>query len=1022
MSRGGHFMHYEIKQTYLKQSYSDNWRMYKQSLEKNKEIPKWDVLIITASNENQAKAYRMQIDERLKKGYLSKETKYLVVADPGGKRIGSGGATLNALYEVVRAYGLKEENPFEGRRMLLIHSGGDSKRIPQYSAFGKLFSRVPRELPDGRYSTLFDEFIIALSGVPSRMAEGVLIASGDVLLVCNTNQMDFRKEGIVGIAIQVEKEVGTKHGVYQMDEDFKVNKFLHKLPVARLREEGAINENGLVNVDTGLIGLDAKTAHQLLDLILREGELDPKQYARFINEKLRLNLYGDFLMPFTKESSLEEYLKEPAEGEYSEALLDVRRQLWDTFKESTLYVQPLSPAKFIHFGTSKELCALMQQIYSTYGFMEWSKSVVSVDDRRGTREEISLINSEIGENVVVGKESFIEDSQLRGKVKIGKGCILSNIKTKQDFELEENLVLHTLPVKDAKGHKGYITRVYGVGDNPKESLEVGTFLGKPLKALQDKIGVAIKNLWELELYPLRESIEESIESALWLSQIRRATKEEIEKWQTLKRYSLKESYEIADLKAILENQEEIEDLIRVKTFISKVDAKEWVEDISLLLGTDEKSILRRAELALDLCEEQAISLERIRMYRYLGEVYKKNGKNFRALENKAYEDLAKLIGKSTRPIQSKRALKVERDLDKVIKVEMPARINFGGGWSDTPPYSIENGGTVLNAAILLNGKLPIQVEARFLKERIVRFKSYDLGLQKSYEQLKELKKYHDPTDPFALHKAALSVVGIIPWEEEDYALDRVLDRLGGGIELITKVDIPKGSGLGSSSILAGAVVKALKDLLGETYTPQELFEAALYTEQLMTTGGGWQDQVGGLVPGMKLISSQKGLPQQLDVVKLKLSDALKKELDERLVLVYTGQRRLAKGILREIMGDYILSHPNKVVILNEIQKLAILMKYELEKEHLDYFCELLNRHFKLIKQLDVGSTNPYIEGIIEVCKPYTQGMMICGAGGGGFLQLILKNAACKTQLVEILEEVFGDNHVEVWDAKIYEET
>lgn len=73
----------------------------------------------------------------------------------------------------------------------MIHSGGDSKRVPQYSACGKLFSPVPRVLPNGKRSTLFDEFMISMSGVAARMNAGMLVCSGDVLLLFNPLQIDF---------------------------------------------------------------------------------------------------------------------------------------------------------------------------------------------------------------------------------------------------------------------------------------------------------------------------------------------------------------------------------------------------------------------------------------------------------------------------------------------------------------------------------------------------------------------------------------------------------------------------------------------------------------------------------------------------------------------------------------------------------------------------------------------------------------------------------------------------------------
>ena len=168
---------------FLLQSYLDSWEDYERSL-KNKSFIKWDYIILTASNEAQATAYRNQIDNRLEKGLLPEETTYAVLPDPEGKRVGSGGATFQVMRYIAEQEPVRE-NPFKNRRILVIHSGGDSKRVPQYSAIGKLFSPVPRELPDGRSSTLFDEFIVGMSGVPSRIQEGMLVLSGDVLLLFN---------------------------------------------------------------------------------------------------------------------------------------------------------------------------------------------------------------------------------------------------------------------------------------------------------------------------------------------------------------------------------------------------------------------------------------------------------------------------------------------------------------------------------------------------------------------------------------------------------------------------------------------------------------------------------------------------------------------------------------------------------------------------------------------------------------------------------------------------------------------
>lgn len=135
------------QQIYLVQSYQNNWQYYLDSISGRTTSPSWDLCIITASNEDQAKAYRLQIDQRIKSKLLPSSTKFLVIPDPGGKRVGSGGATLNALLKSYMLFDNEDSfsiNRFQDKRILIIHSGGDSKRIPQYSAFGKLFSRIPR--------------------------------------------------------------------------------------------------------------------------------------------------------------------------------------------------------------------------------------------------------------------------------------------------------------------------------------------------------------------------------------------------------------------------------------------------------------------------------------------------------------------------------------------------------------------------------------------------------------------------------------------------------------------------------------------------------------------------------------------------------------------------------------------------------------------------------------------------------------------------------------------------------------
>ena len=106
---------------FLSQAYRDCWGDYNRSL-KLKNFPKWDYVILTASNEQQAEGFRKQIEER--RAFLPKETTFVAIPDRDGKRVGSGGATLEVL-----KYLHEQEESFDGLRILVIHSGGDSKVV-----------------------------------------------------------------------------------------------------------------------------------------------------------------------------------------------------------------------------------------------------------------------------------------------------------------------------------------------------------------------------------------------------------------------------------------------------------------------------------------------------------------------------------------------------------------------------------------------------------------------------------------------------------------------------------------------------------------------------------------------------------------------------------------------------------------------------------------------------------------------------------------------------------------------------
>lgn len=1008
----------KIKPLFLQQSYTDAWEDYRRALRK-RSFPCWDYVVLTASNEDQASAYRKEIEYRLQNNLLPGKTKYAVLADPDGKRVGSGGATLNVLRYLAEAEGGKEA--FR-EKILVIHSGGDSKRVPQYSVCGKLFSPVPRELPNGRASTLFDEFMIATAGIPARMQSGMLVMSGDVLLLFNVLQIDLQYHGAAAISIKEPVSVGKEHGVFLNDGQGMVKRFLHKQSEEQLRALGAVNEQGMVDLDTGAVMLDTELLLALFSLIAVEDKVDVERFEAFVNERARISFYGDFLYPLAKDATLEEYYQETSEGSFCEELKSCRTKIWEALHAFQMKVICLSPAEFIHFGTTRELLKLVTKDVENYEFLNWGKQVCTnrIEERR-----YAANNSLISKKADIGEGCYLEDCEVGEEVRVGEGSILSGLCLEKG-QIPPEVVLHALRLKDGR----YTVRIYGVEDNPKGKLDQNTaFIYGRLGDMLSYYGISPKQIWDkrehylwfAKLYPVCGSIEEALQASLQLVRIseQKEPSPAVGKWLSMERCSLYESFVQADVKAILPWKTRLEDLVLAARFMEKLEqgiSYEKALQVFGQVGIDQKKF----DLLMEKAGERALLLK-MRVYyalsRYMREknVVFAGDTGYDVLERLCFDCLGKAIYDNSRKyIQENKNYHIINDH---ISVKLPVRVNWGGGWTDTPPYCNENGGVVLNAALKLNGILPVQVEVRKLEKLQVEFASEDIGVTGVCRTTEEIRDCHNPFDFFALHKAALISCGIVPLAGTE-TLPEILQRLGGGIYLSTKVvEVPKGSGLGTSSILSGACVKALHEFLGLSCSDGALYDIVLCMEQMMSTGGGWQDQVGGLTNGIKYITTKSGIDQKIQVEQVIVPEEAKKELQERFVLIYTGQRRLARNLLREVVGNYIGGRKESVEALADMKVAAVRMRWALEEGDIDGLAALFNEHWELSKQLDMGATNTCIDQIFLSCEDLIDGRFIAGAGGGGFLQAILKKGVTKKQLSTRLHEVFQDNGVNVWESE-----
>ena len=221
----------------------------------------WDYLILTASNAQQARAYEAQLRLRRELGLLTRVREALVVADPEGKRVGSGGSTLFSLARV-----LEREPRLEGLRILIVHAGGDSRRLPAYSPCGKIFVPVPGQSQSALGLTLFDRLIPSFLDLPAGPAGAgqVVVASGDALLRFDPESARLDAAGMTLLSSYVSPEEAARHGVYCVGDDGALRLYLQKPDVAAQAACGAINRYGRTALDIGVMSFDAATARALL--------------------------------------------------------------------------------------------------------------------------------------------------------------------------------------------------------------------------------------------------------------------------------------------------------------------------------------------------------------------------------------------------------------------------------------------------------------------------------------------------------------------------------------------------------------------------------------------------------------------------------------------------------------------------------------------------------------------------------------------------------------------------------------
>jgi D-glycero-alpha-D-manno-heptose-7-phosphate kinase len=286
----------------------------------------------------------------------------------------------------------------------------------------------------------------------------------------------------------------------------------------------------------------------------------------------------------------------------------------------------------------------------------------------------------------------------------------------------------------------------------------------------------------------------------------------------------------------------------------------------------------------------------------------------------------------------------------------PTRIDFGGGWTDVPPYSEREGGFVCNLAI-----------ARYATVLLAPSGNGD-GVSLSADRARD-----QPLVEAAVRRARVR-----------------------GVDVALYNDFPVGAGLGGSSAAGVALAQALSHCAGESLDPAQLAERSRATEvEELGVAGGRQDHYASAFGGaLGLRFSDNGT----DVRQIPLTRQAREELERRCIVVYTGESRISGDTIAAVTGAYERRDSNVLFALRRMRELAEQMASALENADVDGLASLVGEHWAHQRSLHPAIPTNRIDAIIERARTAgALGAKALGASGGGCV-LVLARRGLETDV------------------------
>ena len=892
-------------------------------------------------------------------------------SDPLEKRVGSGGGTACILAEAYGASGFK--GPFKSwlssQKRLIIHSGGESRRLPAYAPYGKSLLPMPvfrwskgqyidQKLLD--FQASYYEKII--KSAPDSYC--ILIGSGDVMFISSDRFKNLPEADVLVFGTWVDDAVASRHGVFfSRREQQDLLAFVKQKPSRQdLRD---LSQDYYYLMDTGIVLMNASVAMKLMK---KSGwDLENEEFMDGMPKFY--DLYSEMLTVFGDES-----------GATDPDLKDLQVKLI-----------PLQHGEFYHFGSNCDLIESSLRLQNRI-----------IDQRLNLAREADHHPSIFQQNSQIGirftnenHHIWIENSHIPQSWKLSHHHILTGIPD-NDWELEirENICLDVVPV----GTTEYAVRLYGFSDVFSGTSSVASWMGQPLEEWLQNRSVCQEDagytpdtpIQEIPLFPVvqKEEIPEMIacmqgsslgDGSLWLRSNRFSAKELSNRAHLERTYQQRQQLKALSLPKLAANH--------LKSIFYYLDLEKTAADYRMT-GMDLPAELSTREPVIKRINDSMFRA-RVTGNEVYGSTYEKQA--FGILREKMIDTL------KSEPVAPHRNVLD----DQILWGRSPVRLDLAGGWTDTPPYCIIEGGKVVNLSVELNGQLPLQVYARPIKEHKIVLRSIDLGQKIEISSFEELERYNQPGGGFSIPMAAFVLAGFgNEFSQKEYPdLISQLKAFGCGIEMSLLAAIPKGSGLGTSSNLAATVLGTLSDFCSLGWDKHEVGYRTLILEQMLTTGGGWQDQYGGIFEGLKLLETEPGILQKPRIKWLPNQLFSNRETSDLMLLYYTGVTRVARDILGEIVKAMFLNSHSHLEIFSEMKAHAKETFDSILSNDYEGLAEKVAISWDFNQQLDEGTNPPVIQSIIKKVNKYLLGYKLLGAGGGGYLFMFSKSAdaAIKTR-------------------------